>query len=201
MPPEPGPVRNRRAQLGQQRPQLDHEVARLATVRALAEVAQQAAADGGGPGHRRRRLAEQVVHRGRHLRPRQLEVALDDRQQVVELVGDAAGHRLEALVLAGPQALPVQLPAGLVGAQPRRDVEGAVEHRRHRPAGIAHRSKRSRGQPAGVSTPLGVHHLPARAAPRRPRRSRAAGREPLVDRGALAGGRPATAADASVPRS
>ena len=83
----------------------------------------------GGAVHRPPHLVEVLLDRmaGAEVHRRQFEVAADRRQQVVEVVGDAAGQRAHRLHLLRLPELGLEPLAGLFGPAPLGDVDGGAD--------------------------------------------------------------------------
>ena len=117
--------------LDHHRPELDRPAARGVSgrlkvrIRCTSSVARRTA-----PPH----LAEVLLHRMRALEVHrdQFEVAADRREQVVEVVGDAAGERAHRLHLLRLPQLRLESLAGLLGAAPLGDVDGRCRCSRRR---------------------------------------------------------------------
>ena len=106
------------------------QVERADVEAALARIGQHLPGQLGGSRRRLDDVVDLLARRVRvaHLGQRHRGVALDDGEQVVEVVGDAAGENAQALQLLGLQHLVVDAGALLLGAQPPGDVHAAGHH-------------------------------------------------------------------------
>ena len=83
----------------------------------------------GGAAHRPPHLVEVLLHRVRRseIHRGELEVPADRREQIVEVVGDAAGERAHRLHLLRLPELRLEPLAGLFGPAPLGDVDGGAD--------------------------------------------------------------------------